>query len=282
MRKLQTQGVHHITIVGADRQTSIDFWEGGRHALRVRAAEPRPRGREPPLLRPRRRAPDHDLHQRGAHARPGAHAHRPGLRPPRRFSVSQATSRRPSSGSTSAASTTAASRTAASWTRYDDRVHEAAVLDAAVVDAALVEPLDGLRERPDQKATWRTQPGSVGVRSGSGVRSSLGEDRDQAPVAGVEVEVALGLAVKVRGLEHEGRCQAPPSQKSINAARSAPTIVMWCTPSFCGFLVPGGVWPRGAASARGRRHAGSPRGGSADQLDGVLAQGAAAARRPSR
>jgi catechol 2,3-dioxygenase-like lactoylglutathione lyase family enzyme len=28
MRKLQTQGVHHITIVGADRQTSIGFWEG--------------------------------------------------------------------------------------------------------------------------------------------------------------------------------------------------------------------------------------------------------------
>src|SRR3954471_24292251 len=28
MRKLQTQGVHHITIVGGDRQTSIDFWEG--------------------------------------------------------------------------------------------------------------------------------------------------------------------------------------------------------------------------------------------------------------
>jgi glyoxalase family protein len=28
MRKIQTQGVHHITIMGADRQTSIDFWEG--------------------------------------------------------------------------------------------------------------------------------------------------------------------------------------------------------------------------------------------------------------
>ena len=28
MRRLQSQGVHHITIVGADRQTSIDFWEG--------------------------------------------------------------------------------------------------------------------------------------------------------------------------------------------------------------------------------------------------------------
>ena len=25
---IQTQGVHHITLVGADRQTSIDFWQG--------------------------------------------------------------------------------------------------------------------------------------------------------------------------------------------------------------------------------------------------------------
>ena len=28
MRKIQSQGVHHITLVGAKRQTSIDFWEG--------------------------------------------------------------------------------------------------------------------------------------------------------------------------------------------------------------------------------------------------------------
>src|SRR5215212_3146982 len=28
MRKLQSQGVHHITLVGGGRQTSIDFWEG--------------------------------------------------------------------------------------------------------------------------------------------------------------------------------------------------------------------------------------------------------------
>jgi len=28
MEKLQTQGLHHVTLVGADRQTSIDFWEG--------------------------------------------------------------------------------------------------------------------------------------------------------------------------------------------------------------------------------------------------------------
>ncbi len=28
LRKIQTQGVHHITLIGADRQTSLDFWEG--------------------------------------------------------------------------------------------------------------------------------------------------------------------------------------------------------------------------------------------------------------
>lgn len=28
MRKLQSQGLHHVTICGADRRTSIDFWEG--------------------------------------------------------------------------------------------------------------------------------------------------------------------------------------------------------------------------------------------------------------
>ena len=28
MQKIQTQGVHHITLIGADRQSSIDFWEG--------------------------------------------------------------------------------------------------------------------------------------------------------------------------------------------------------------------------------------------------------------
>src|SRR6476620_1435636 len=28
VRKLQSQGVHHVTLVCAGRQTSIDFWEG--------------------------------------------------------------------------------------------------------------------------------------------------------------------------------------------------------------------------------------------------------------
>lgn len=28
MKKIQTQGVHHITLIGANRQVTIDFWEG--------------------------------------------------------------------------------------------------------------------------------------------------------------------------------------------------------------------------------------------------------------
>ena len=28
MKKIQVQGVHHITIVGSTRQSAIDFWEG--------------------------------------------------------------------------------------------------------------------------------------------------------------------------------------------------------------------------------------------------------------
>jgi catechol 2,3-dioxygenase-like lactoylglutathione lyase family enzyme len=28
MQKIQTQGIHHITLVGATRQVTIDFWEG--------------------------------------------------------------------------------------------------------------------------------------------------------------------------------------------------------------------------------------------------------------
>jgi hypothetical protein len=39
MRKIQTQGVHHITIDGANRQTSIDFWEGVLGIDRVHLAD---------------------------------------------------------------------------------------------------------------------------------------------------------------------------------------------------------------------------------------------------
>ena len=73
MTKLQTQGVHHITLVGADRQTSVDFWAGrARHAARVRAAQPRRPRDQPPLLRSRRRPPDHRLHPGDVQARRAA------------------------------------------------------------------------------------------------------------------------------------------------------------------------------------------------------------------
>lgn len=28
MQKIQTQGIHHITFIGSNRQATIDFWEG--------------------------------------------------------------------------------------------------------------------------------------------------------------------------------------------------------------------------------------------------------------
>ena len=95
---------------------------GARHAVRLRAAEPRQRVGEPSLLRPGRRAPDHRLHERGARGRPAA-ARRPTSAA---STTSRSRSRRPpftrrSSGSTSARSGTAASRTAASWTRSTSR-----------------------------------------------------------------------------------------------------------------------------------------------------------------
>ena len=85
MRKLQTQGVHHITLVGAE-PADVDRLLGrrARHAVRLRAAEPRQRVREPSLLRSRRRPADHRVHGRGARAGPEPHADRPRLRAPHR------------------------------------------------------------------------------------------------------------------------------------------------------------------------------------------------------
>ena len=50
---------------------------------------------------------------------------------------------------------------------------------------------------------WWTQPWSIDVRVGSGVALLVREDRDQPPVARVEVEMALGCVVEVRLLEDE-------------------------------------------------------------------------------
>ena len=93
MRKLQSQGVHHITIVGADRQTSIDFWEGllGMPFVFEQPNLDNAVG-EPPLLRPGRRAADHGLHQRGARCPiPSRTPTDPGCVHHLAFAVSQAT-----------------------------------------------------------------------------------------------------------------------------------------------------------------------------------------------
>jgi hypothetical protein len=74
-----------------------------------------------------------------------------------------------------------------------------------VLDAALVEPFDrlaerrvGERERHVVDAAW------LGRRAvGRALALLVGEDRDQAPVAGIEVEVALGGVVEVGLLEDE-------------------------------------------------------------------------------
>ena len=123
MRKLQSQGVHHITIVGAGRQTSIDFWEG---VLGM------PFVFEQPNLD--RESESHlyfdpgdgrlitiftDESREGSYERD---ADRPGLRaPPRVRRLPGRRSPRPSRGWTSAGSSTAASRTAGSWTRSTSR-----------------------------------------------------------------------------------------------------------------------------------------------------------------
>ena len=127
MRKLQSQGVHHITIVGADRQTSIDFWEGVLGMPFVFEQPNLDNDAESHLyFDPGRRAADHGLHQRGARARPER------ARRPTRAACTTSRSRsrrrrspRRSSGSTSAGSGTAASRTAASWTRSTSRTRSA-------------------------------------------------------------------------------------------------------------------------------------------------------------
>ena len=126
MRKLQTQGVHHITITGADRQTSIDFWEG---VLGMPFVFEQPNldnateshlyfdpgdGRLITIFTNEERTPD-----------PTRTPTDPGCVHHLAFALSPATFSRRWSGSTSAGSATAASRTAASWTRSTSRIRSA-------------------------------------------------------------------------------------------------------------------------------------------------------------
>ena len=85
MEKLQTQGLHHITLVGADRQTSIDFWEG---LLGMPFVFEQPNLDNPleshHLFRSRRRPADHHIHRRGPQADRTAYADGAWLRAPHR------------------------------------------------------------------------------------------------------------------------------------------------------------------------------------------------------
>ena len=118
MRKIQSQGLHHITLVGADRETSIGFWEGvlGMPFVFEQPNLDRPEeshlyfdpgdGRLITIFTNEDRAPDPHRPRRT----PDACTTWPSRSRKRR-------SRRRWSGSTSAGSSTPASRTAGSWTR---------------------------------------------------------------------------------------------------------------------------------------------------------------------
>jgi hypothetical protein len=86
-----------------------------------------------------------------------------------------------------------------------DRVEDLAVADAGVLDPACVEPFDRLHEHGA-----RDVEGDVVDAAGVGRRAAriglavlAGEDGDQSPVAGIEVDVALQRVVEVGLLEHE-------------------------------------------------------------------------------
>ena len=92
MRKLQGQGVHHITLVGADRQTSIDFWEGVLGMPFVFEQPNLDNAAESHLyFDPGDGRLDHGLHERGARARPERGRRDPGNVQHVAIAVSQAT-----------------------------------------------------------------------------------------------------------------------------------------------------------------------------------------------
>src|SRR3954454_23381306 len=79
------------------------------------------------------------------------------------------------------------------------------------------------------KARWCTQPGSVGVRSGVATRSSLANTVISRPWPGSKYRW-LSAALSRLGCSKTNGIPSRPSQKSIDVWRSAPTMVMWCTP----------------------------------------------------
>src|SRR3954453_1244384 len=82
------------------------------------------------------------------------------------------------------------------------------------------------------KARWCTQPGSVGVRAGSGTRSSFVKIVISRPSPGSKYRW-LSSALSRLGCSNTNGIPRTPSQNSIDVCRSAPTIVMWWTPWLC-------------------------------------------------
>src|SRR4051794_38220120 len=78
-------------------------------------------------------------------------------------------------------------------------------------------------------AMWCTQPGSVGVRLGSAVRSSLVKTVIRRPSPGSKYRW-LSEALSRFGCSKTNGMPSTPSQKSIDVCRPAPTRVMWWTP----------------------------------------------------
>src|SRR3954447_992446 len=83
-------------------------------------------------------------------------------------------------------------------------------------------------------ARWCTQPGSVAVRVGSGVRSSLVKTVISRPSPGSKYRW-LSASLSRLGCSKTNGIPSTPSQKSIEVCRPAPTIVMWWTPWLCSF-----------------------------------------------
>src|SRR3954468_9733287 len=79
------------------------------------------------------------------------------------------------------------------------------------------------------KARWWTQPGSVGVRSGSPTPSSLVKIVMSRPSPGSKYRW-LSDSLSRLGCSNTKGMPSRPSQKSIDVWRSAPTMVMWWTP----------------------------------------------------
>src|SRR5436309_213035 len=78
-------------------------------------------------------------------------------------------------------------------------------------------------------ARWCTAPCSVDVRVESGVRSSLVNTVISRPSPGSKYRW-LSDSLSRFGCSNTNGIPRTPSQKSIEVCRSAPTIVVWCTP----------------------------------------------------